>query len=90
MKDILIRRDEKGGTIILTTNSPASTQGIPILKVDTEDTEGEFGPSDIIGEDLLTAAEVVVGWAKEKKRIKEKIEAARLFLSQWPGGPQIE
>ena len=90
MKDILIKKDEKGGTIILTADSPASTQGIPILKVDTEDAEGEFGPSDIIGEDLLTAAEVVVGWAKEKKRTKEEIEAAKLFLSQWPEGPQIE
>jgi len=90
MKDILIRKDEKGGTIILTTNSPASTQGIPILKVDTEDTEGEFGPSDIIGEDLLTAAELIVEWAKKGKRNKEEIEAAKLFLSQWPEGPQIE
>jgi len=90
MKDILVKVDEKGGTVILTTDSPASTQGAPILKVDTEDLEGEFGPSDILGEDLLTAAEFIVEWARTGERSKAETQAAKLFLSQWPEGPQIE
>jgi hypothetical protein len=94
MEDILITKDEKGGTAILTTNSPTSHYGIPVLQITAEDVDGDFGPANLIGdldhpERIITAASIVVGWAKTGKRTKEEIEAAGLFLSQWPEGPQI-
>jgi len=94
MEDILITKDGKGGTAILTTNSPVSHYGIPVLQITAEDVDGDFGPADLIGdldhpERIITAANIVVGWAKTGKRTKEEIEAAGLFLSQWPDGPQI-
>jgi hypothetical protein len=89
MTDILIKM--KNGSAVLTTDSPVSSRGIPILRVNAETVQGDFGPADIIGDDCTTtAAEIVRGWAKEGKRTKEEIEAAKLFLSQWPEGPQIE
>ena len=94
MEDILITKDAKGGTAILTTNSSLSHYGLPVLQITAEDVDGDFGPADLIGdldhpERIITAANIVVGWAKTGKRTKEEIEAAGLFLSQWPDGPQI-
>ena len=88
--EILITKDEKGGTCHLTTYSPQSHYGIPVLRIDGEDIDGDFGPADIIGTapDIIYAAEVVAGWAKETGRTTEEIEAARSFLRQWPEGPQ--
>ena len=85
MKGILITKDDKGGTAILTTDSPT-----PVLRVDAEGVKGDFRPEDMIEEDCTTtAAEVVAGWAITGKHTKKEIEAARLFLAQWPEGPQI-
>ena len=94
MEDILIMVDEKGGTAILTTNSPMSRRGIPVLRVKTEDVDGDFGPADLIGEHkkpemIRTAAGIVAEWFRTIEHTEEEIEAARLFLSQWPEGPQI-
>jgi len=94
MEDILISKDDKGGTAILTTDSPMSHYGIPVLRIEAEDVDGDFGPADLIGdldhpERIITAASIVAGWAKTGKRTKEEIEAAGLFLSQWPDGPQL-
>ena len=91
MEDILITKDEKGGTAILTTWSPQSHYGCPVLRIEAEDVDGDFGPADLIGEvpNLVSAASIVAGWAGSGNRTKEEIEAAGLFLSQWPGGPQI-
>jgi hypothetical protein len=68
-----------------------SHYGIPVLRIEAEDVDGDFGPADLIGEvpNLVSAASIVSGWAKTGKRTKEEIEAARLFLCQWPDGPQI-
>ena len=92
MEDILIIKDEKGGTAILTTWNPQSHYGCPVLRIEAEDVDGDFGPADLIGEvpNLVSAASIVSGWAKTGKRTKEEIEAARLFLSQWPEGPQLK
>lgn len=48
MKDVLITKDESGGTVVLTTDSPLSCYGLPILRVDTLDISEDFGPSDIV------------------------------------------
>ena len=95
MEDILIMVDEKGGTAILTTNSPMSRRGIPVLRVKAEDVDGDFGPADLIGERrrpemIRTAAGIVAEWVRTINPTGKELEAARLFLSQWPEGPQIE
>jgi len=95
MEDILITKDEKGGTAILTTESSLSHYGIPVLRIEAEDVDGDFGPADLIGdldhpERIMTAASIIAGWAKTGKRTKEEIETAGLFLSQWPEGPQLK
>ena len=94
MEDILITKDKKGGTAILTTGSPLSHYGVPVLRIEAEDVDGDFGPADLIGdldqpERIITAASIVAGWAKTGERTREETEAARLFLCQWPEGPQL-
>lgn len=88
MTDILISSDPDGGTAALTTYSPLSHYGIPILRIEGDDINGDFGPADIV-HSTLTAADVVAGWAIKPERTDGEIETARLFLSQWPDGPQI-
>jgi hypothetical protein len=77
----------------LTTDSPASHYGLPVLRIDAADVAGDFGPADLLGDvdrpETLTAAEIVAGWAMNAERNEEELEAARTFLSQWPEGPQI-
>lgn len=91
---ILILTDPKGGTAHLTTESPASHYGIPVLQITAEDIDGDFGPSNLIGDldkpdQLLTAAQIVYAWAKTKAKTPKEIQAAKSFLSQWPEGPQL-
>ena len=91
MEDILIMTDKDGGTAVLTTNSPLSSYGIPVLRIDANDVKGDFGPADLIGEppNLTTAAQVVAGWASQQERTPDEIRAAIKFLSQWVGSPKI-
>ncbi len=87
---IIISTDERGGTAALTTESPAAHYGIPVLQIQADDVNGDFGPSDIINAGkLITAADVVAGWASSGDRTEDDIAAARKFLGQWPEGPQI-
>lgn len=98
--NILVTRDAQGGEAWLTTDSPASHYGCPVLRIEADDVDGDFGPADMIDtsgdanrihpERIVTAADVVAGWARSTERTPEEIEAARKFLSQWPDGPQIE
>lgn len=88
MDDILISTDNKGGRAYLTTSSPVSHYGIPILRIEAEDIDGDFGPSDII-DGTMTAADIIVGWAKRPGRTNDELIAARKFLGQWPEGPQL-
>ena len=88
MTDILLTTDPDGGTAVLTTASPASHYGIPTLRITADDVNGDFGPADLI-ESNLTAAMVVHGWALVADRTADELHAARLYLSQWPEGPQV-
>lgn len=83
----VVMTDPDGGVITLTTEHPASSYGIPVLVADAEDLKGVFGPSDPL-DGNLTAAAVVAAWARETERTEAESESARLFLSQWPEGPQ--
>ena len=87
MDDILIMTDKDGGTAVLTTNSPLSSYGCPVLQINGND----FAPADLIGEppNLTTAAQVVAGWASQQERTADEIRAAIKFLSQWIGSPKI-
>jgi hypothetical protein len=96
MQDIIITRDADGGVAYLTTASPQSHYGIPVLRIDgakdIPDRGIDYGPANVIaqtGNHMLTGASIVAGWAMDKKRTPREVEIARLYLSQWPDGPQI-
>lgn len=91
MKDILIYTDKDGGTAVLTIVSPVSHYGIPVLRIEADDINGDFGPSDIISltPKPYTAADVVAGWATQDGRTDDELTSARKFLAQWPDGPQL-
>jgi hypothetical protein len=94
MDDILISTDANGGTAVLTTASPQSHYGIPVLRIEADDIESDhdYGPADIIatvnGKEI-TGASVIAGWALQPGRTPEETHIARLYLSQWPDGPQL-
>ncbi|HBG38938.1 MULTISPECIES: hypothetical protein [Clostridium] len=92
MDDIMIMQDANGGTAVLTTDSPLSHYGIPVLRIEADDINGDFAPADLIGSPpiIITAASVIAGWADNPERTPEEIAAARKYLSQWPEGPQIK
>ena len=85
--DYILLTDKDGGTAVLTTNSPLSSYGCPVLQINGND----FAPADLIGEppNLTTAAQVVAGWASQQERTPDEIRAAIKFLSQWIGSPKI-
>ena len=92
MEDIVILIDEHGGTARLTTDSNQSPSGIPLLRIEAGDISGDFGPADEVERESgerFTMAEVVAGWARQEERTLEEVEAASLFLKQWPEGPQV-
>lgn len=90
MSDYLILSDHDGGTARLVTDSTASSYGIPVLVLDGEDIRGDFGPADVLPTDQpLTGADLVARWGSEPERTTSELKAARLFLGQWPDGPQI-
>lgn len=96
MDDIIIIKNKGGGVAYLTTASSQSHYGIPVLRIDgakdIPDRGIDYGPADVIAEingRILTGAHIVAGWAMDKKRIPREIEIARLYLSQWPDGPQV-
>jgi hypothetical protein len=74
-----------GSKAYLTTHSPQSHYGVPVLRID-DDSPYDFGPADMIeikGQ-ITTAAQVVVNWAKRGKRRKGQIGAAEAFIRWWP------
>jgi hypothetical protein len=94
MAEYLILSDPRGGRAILTTEASGSSYGIPVLVVEADDIQGEFGPADLIvdpaqPERAVRGADLVAAWALAPERTPEEREAARRYLGQWPAGPQI-
>lgn len=93
MEDIVIATDPEGGSAVLTTHSPMSHYGCPVLQITAEDVDGDFGPADLIHDDaherIYPAANVVAGWAMKPERSVLEVKAARMYLAQWPEGPQV-
>ena len=92
--DYLILTDADKGTVRLTTDGSTSDYGIPVLRIEAEDICGDFRPADIISdmdepERCVTAASIVHDWASGPDRTADEMAAARLFLGQWPDGPQV-
>jgi hypothetical protein len=77
----------------LTTMSPQSHYGIPVLRIEGDEAPYDYGPADNIslldGLLVISGAELVDAWARGEDRTEEEREAARMFLSQWPDGPQL-
>lgn len=91
----LILEDEAGGTAVLTTESSASHYGVPVLRIEADDVDGDFGPADLIGDldkpsTLMTAASIVAPWGNQPERTAAERKAARQFCAQWPEGPQVD
>jgi hypothetical protein len=89
--NIIIAIDKKDGMATLTTDSPLSHYGVPVLRIEADDINGDFGPADILDSKKgLTAADVVAGWAIDKDRTLEERNIAQKYLSQWPDNPKKE
>jgi len=93
MADIyhLVLTDPAGGTAHLTNRAATSHYGVPVLQITAADVDGDFGPADLLGfpPKLMRAADIVLAWATQPDRTDAERQAARLFLQQWPDGPQI-
>ncbi len=96
MDDIIITRDKDGGIAYLTTASPQSHYGVPVLRIegakDIPDRGIDYGPADVIvvaDGRVIKGAHIIAAWAMGKKRTPQEVELARLYLSQWPDGPQV-
>jgi hypothetical protein len=81
------------GRAVLTTDSPLSHEGTPILRVEAEDIGGDFRAGDLVDTDAqgnpIRAGFIVALWALKPERTRREIHAARRFLRQWPEGPQV-
>ena len=73
---------------MLTTEHHSSRYKIPVL-VKRQDPGTAYGPQDILQMYHLTqpAAHFVERFGRFKSG--EALEACRLFLAQWPDGPQL-
>ena len=88
----LVLNDPDGGMVYLTTDSPASSYGVPVLEVRAGAFDGIYWPSAPLwekGAGSMTAAGLVKKWADSPDRSDAEIEAARRFLRHWPRGPQV-
>jgi hypothetical protein len=89
--NIVIMRDENGGKIRLTTESPGSRYGIPVIRIEAADMPDspDYGPGDTIVPGL-TGFDLVEGWlagevGEKHGELPPEIEAAaRRFLEQLP------
>lgn len=91
-----IAKDNETPTITLTTDSPQSHYGIPVLRYEMHDCK-DFGPMDIIPnfhnlelfDTPITAGSIIFTWADNRKRTRKERNAARLYLSQ-SSNPQFQ
>jgi len=81
----------------LTTEHSASSQGIPVLVTNKNQTDLDgipacHGPADVFeyGGQRWPAAKHVVRFAKHHPDNAELQAAAAAFCRQWPDGPQME
>lgn len=101
--EIVIYENEVGGkNVTLTTDSPQSHYGIPVLRYENFACP-DFGPADMLpdfhpefdgqlGIDGVSAAEIVILFAlREADKLSgNKIKFIDSFLRQWPVGPQVK
>jgi len=76
--------------ITLTTSSPGAHYGHPVLRFETI-RYPDCGPADRnpwIGT-YYTCADLVYEWGSKEERTSREYATAKLFLSQWPSGPQL-
>ena len=86
--NLLIYSPRDGENLSLTTESASSSYGIPVMRIESPELTGDFGPADLLGPNL-TAAKALVGLHHNIPLEGDALEAAKQFLSQWPDGPQI-
>jgi len=89
----------RGATAALTTDSPASHYGAPVLRIegDGADNWPDMGPADQMPTGMY-AADFVCRWAAGGDPgagdfvvgTEEGRKAAAAFCRQWPSGPQVE
>jgi hypothetical protein len=83
--------------VTLTTESPVSRYGFPVLRVEghpaTEGDAVDLGPADCVpaceGEAPGTAAALLLCIHEQSPLVGDVLDGARMFLSQWPDGPQL-
>jgi hypothetical protein len=91
--DFVVFTDLDGRPTRLTNQVPGSRNGLPLLLVDAMGVTGTFEPSNRLGvppAGMMSAAEIVAHWAQQPERTAPERQAARLFLRQWPDGPQVD
>jgi hypothetical protein len=94
--DHLIYEDSEIVSARLITETTGKSPQVPVLRVERAELCADFGPRDIL-EDPWSgkpsrerAADLVFAWANDPERPAEDRREARLFLSQWPTGPQLD
>ena len=97
---VYIGKEFNQGRCFLTTDSPASSYGIPVFRIESGipgiiTPETDLGPGGFIENiegDRFPVAEIVKTSveANVKKYNEEELRAAKKFLAQCPEGPQLE
>jgi hypothetical protein len=83
MKHTLLARNDEGFQTELTTESPLSRYGFPVLRVTNELGVKDYCPADqISGWPNMNAADYVRGVAIDIPTSAEQVEVAESFLSQ--------
>ena len=86
--EITLFTDREGIEYKLTTESPQSHYGIPVVRAEDE-SPNDYGPGDMLGFCGLPviAGGLVALWARLDGRTEQEIDIAKSFLAQAPEGP---
>lgn len=84
---ILMMTDVTGTSAYLTTDSEYSTNGVPVLQINNNESSRDYNARDVIGTIPYTtsAAAVVITWLAEPGRTEEEKLAGELFLGSIMG-----